>query len=226
MSSHPTAGKAVISADGREELPWKVVQMARIRIIFEKKGWITFLNHQDLPVLFSRAARRAGLSQEFTQGFSPHPRISLGPALAAGVEGLQEPADFWFNEWDDTSLVRWNDKLPEGISILKYAETEGVLLSKLTEAALYRISGVNFELDSEALNALKKEVERTGTLYEAFIDKGSAVLILGGLENCGAGNLVRSLKEEGICEGWKDLYLVRESVGTWDSVSGTIVPLV
>ena len=64
--------------------------MPRIRIIFEKKGWITFLNHLDLPVLFSRAARRAGLSQEFTQGFSPHPHISLGPALAAGVEGVQE----------------------------------------------------------------------------------------------------------------------------------------
>ena len=118
--------------------------MFRIRIIFEKKGWITFLNHLDLPVLFSRAARRAGLSQEFTQGFSPHPHISLGPALAAGVEGVQEPADFWFNEWDDSCAVRWNDKLPEGIQILKHAEVEGPSLSKLATAAIYRISGVGF----------------------------------------------------------------------------------
>ena len=199
--------------------------MPRIRIIFEKKGWITFLNHQDLPVLFSRAARRAGLSQEFTQGFSPHPRISLGPALAAGVEGLQEPADFWFNEWDDTSMEKWNDKLPEGISILRSTETEGDPLSKLAEAALYRVSGLGFELGCDALNALKKEIERTGILFGAFIDEGSAVLTLGSLEHCGAGNLVRSLKEEGICDGWKDLFLVRESVGTWDPVSGTIVPL-
>ena len=199
--------------------------MPRIRIIFEKKGWITFLNHQDLPVLFSRAARRAGLLQEFTQGFSPHPRISLGPALAAGVEGLQEPADFWFNDWDDTSLGKWNDKLPEGISILRCAETEGEPLSKLAETALYRVSGLGFELSDDALSALKKEIERTGILYEAFIDEGSAVLILGSLEHCGAGNLVRSLKEEGICDGWKDLFLVRESVGTWDAVSGTVVPL-
>jgi len=199
--------------------------MARIRIIFEKKGWITFLNHQDLPVLFSRAARRAGLSQEFTQGFSPHPRISLGPALAAGVEGFQEPADFWFNDWDDTSMEKWNDKLPEGISILRCAETEGEPLSKLAETALYRVSGLGFELGDDALNALKKEIERTGILYGAYIDKGSAVLILGSLEHCGAGNLVRSLKEEGICDGWKDLFLVRESVGAWDSINGTVVPL-
>lgn len=184
------------------------------------------MNHLDLPVLFSRAARRAGLSQEFTQGFSPHPRISLGPALAAGVEGVQEPADFWFNEWDDSCAGKWNDKLPEGIRILKHAEVEGLSLSKLATAAIYRINGVGFELGSEALDTLQKEIERTGILYGASLNKGSAVLTVGDLEHCGAGNLVRSLKEEGICEGWKDLYLVRECVGTWDAVTGTILSLI
>ncbi len=48
------------------------------------------------------------------------------------------------------------------------------------------------------------------------------MLTVGDLEHCGAGNLVRSLKEEGICEGWKDLYLIRECVGTWDAETGTI----
>lgn len=200
--------------------------MPRIRIIFEKKGWITFLNHLDLPVLFSRAARRAGLSQEFTQGFSPHPHISLGPALAAGVEGIQEPADFWFNEWDDNCVGKWNNKLPEGIRILMHAEVDGPSLSKLATAAKYRICGVGSEFGSEELEILKKETERTGILYGAFVDKGSVLLTVGDLEHCGAGNLVRSLKEEGICEGWKDLYLVRECVGTWDAETGTILPLI
>lgn len=184
------------------------------------------MNHLDLPVLFSRAARRAGLSQEFTQGFSPHPHISLGPALAAGVEGVQEPADFWFNEWDYSCSERWNGKLPEGIQILKYAEVDGPPLSKLATAAIYRISGVDLEFESDALDTLLKEIERTGILYGAYVDQGSAVLTIGDLEHCGAGNLVRSLKEEGICEGWKDLYLVRECVGTWDAGTGTILPLI
>lgn len=200
--------------------------MARIRIIFEKIGWVTFLNHQDLPVLFSRAARRAGLSQEFTEGFSPHPRISLGPALAAGVEGLCEPADFWFNEWDDTSMNRWNEKLPDGIKILRYSEIDGMSLSKLAEAACYRIRGVSFGLGTDALDILKKEAEKTAVLYSAYIEGGAAVISVGDLEHCGAGSLVRRLKEEGICGGWKDLYLVRESVGTWNAESGMIVPLI
>ena len=200
--------------------------MPRIRIIFEKKGWITFLNHLDLPVLFSRAARRAGLSQEFTQGFSPHPHISLGPALAAGVEGVREPADFWFNEWDDSCAGRWNEKLPDGIQISEHAEVEGPPLSKLATAAIYRISITGSEFGSDALDTLQKEIERTGILYGASVDKGSAVITVGDLEHCGAGNLVRSLKEAGICGGWKDLCLIRECVGTWDAGTGTILSLI
>ena len=200
--------------------------MARIRIIFEKKGWITFLNHQDLPVLFSRAARRAGLLQEFTEGFSPHPRISLGPALAAGVEGSDEPADFWFSFWDEGYVDRWNEKLPEGIRIVDHAEVEGPSLSKLASAATYRIRGAGFELESRALSVLRSEAERTGILYGDAQDKDSVILTVGDLEHCGAGNLVRSLRDEGICEGWKDLYIVRECVGTWDVASGTVRPLI
>ncbi len=200
--------------------------MSRIRIIFEKTGWITFLNHQDLPVLFSRAARRAGLSQEFTEGFSPHPRISLGPALAAGVVGSNEPADFWFNVWDSSCAEKWNEKLPEGISIVGHAEVDGPSLSKEATAATYRISGIGFDLDCDALDVLRNEVRKAGILYGSFNEKGSAVLTVGDLEHCGAGNLVRSLRDEGICEGWKDLFIVRECVGAWDAVSGTIRPLI
>lgn len=109
---------------------------------------------------------------------------------------------------------------------MKHAEVEGPSLSKLATAAIYRISGVGFELGSDALETLQKEIARTGILYGASIDKGSAVLTVGDLEHCGAGNLVRSLKEEGICEGWKDLYLIRECVGTWDAETGTILPLI
>ena len=200
--------------------------MSRIRIIFEKKGWITFLNHQDLPVLFSRAARRAGLSQEFTEGFSPHPRISLGPALAAGVVGSNEPADFWFNVWDSSCAEKWNEKLPEGISIVGCAEVDGPSLSKEASAATYRINGVGFDLGSDALEVLRDEAGKTGILYVSFLERGSAVITVGDLEHCGAGNLVRRLRDEGICEGWKDLYIVRECVGAWDAASGTIRPLI
>ena len=47
----------------------------------------------DLPVVFSRAARRAGLVQEFTQGFSPHMRVAFTSALPVGTSSDEELFD-------------------------------------------------------------------------------------------------------------------------------------
>lgn len=176
-------------------------------------------------MIFSRAARRAGLSPEFTQGFSPRPRLSLGPPLAAGVTGLNEPADFWFNNWEGGGAAIWNGKLPQGLEIVGCAEVEGPALAKVAVAALYRIRGAGAVLDGAALSALIEEVGRTGILYGSSLEDGEIVLKTGDLEHCGAGNFVRALTSCGLIGGWRDLTLVRELVGALGS-DGEIIPLV
>lgn len=200
--------------------------MTRIRIIFQKTGWFTFINHLELPVIFSRSARRAGLSQEFTQGFSPHPRLSLGPPLAAGVTGLAEPADFWFNSWNDMSFENWNAALPTGLRMLACGEVDGVSLAKLTTGAVYKLQGDSVVLSEHAQAVLEQEVRRTGELFSSRQAGGEITLAIGGLEQCGAGNLVRSLISAGIIAGWSDLRIVREMVGTYDRGNGEILPIV
>ncbi|MDD4837021.1 MAG: TIGR03936 family radical SAM-associated protein, partial [Dethiosulfovibrio sp.] len=71
--------------------------MARVRILFSKRGPFCFIRHVDLPQIFSRSARRADLEIEQTEGFSPHPKISLGPALPVGVVACAEPGEIWFS---------------------------------------------------------------------------------------------------------------------------------
>lgn len=200
--------------------------MHRIRIIFKKSGWITFVNHMDLPTMFSRAARRAGLSQEFTQGYSPHPHISLGPPLAIGVEGSAEPAEFWFNEWASDSVEKWNSCIPEGIEIIKSAEVDGSALAKLTTAGTYRIDGIGFTLDERALAVIEDEVRAKGVLFQSSIESGTVTVTIGDLEHCSAGCLVKALKESGICAGWSELRIVRNCVGTWNDGSQTVLPLI
>ena len=70
--------------------------MNRIRFIFEKRGFACFVRHVELPQLFGRIARRAGLRVGLTQGMSPHPHIVMGPALPVGVISLYETAEIWF----------------------------------------------------------------------------------------------------------------------------------
>lgn len=200
--------------------------MPRIRVTFEKKGWMTFVNHMDLPTLFARAARRAGLQQEFTQGFSPHPHISLASPLAIGVEGWCEPAEFWFEGWDEGSLDKWNNNLPQGIKFLKWAEVDGPSLAKLATAAVYRFRGRGFAFDEASLGVLEEDVRKNGLLFSSSCDEESALLTVGGLERCGAGNLVKALAARGVCRGWQDLRIVRETVGAWDQAAGAVLPLI
>ena len=201
--------------------------MSRIRIIFEKRGLFTFVNHMDLPVVFSRAARRAGLTQEFTQGFSPHPRISLASPLAIGVEGLAEPADFWFEKWDEDSFLRWSAMLPEGLKILKYAEVEdGLNLAKLIDAAVYRISGDGAPLDGRAAQVLSDEAARLNALFACSFAEGTVTLTVGDLEHCGAGLLVKALAAAGVVSGWQDLRMERLTVGKWNAEAGAVLPLI
>jgi radical SAM-linked protein len=69
-------------------------QRLRYRLGFRKTGTMAYLSHLDLVRTFTRALRRARVPLRMSQGFSPHPEISFGPALALGVESLAECLDF------------------------------------------------------------------------------------------------------------------------------------
>ncbi len=201
--------------------------MHRIRIIFEKKDWFTFVNHMDLPNIFSRAAKRAGLLPEYTQGFSPHPRISLGPALAISVQGCEEPAEFWFENWNDDALKLWNEQLPEGLHVLKAIELEeGAGLAKYATAAQYCIKGVVKKLPQETKAILDGAVKQIAPLWFSKEKDGEITLIVGELNRCGASCFVKTLQEAGIISAWSDLSIVREKVGTWDEAGQQIISLV
>lgn len=200
--------------------------MPRVRIYFSKTDLACFISHTDLPMLFSRAARRAGLKPERTQGFSPHPRLALAPPLPVGVVGLREPADFWFDAWDDASFPAWRGKMPAGVAILEAREIRDPAspsLAKLCAAASYRIAGA---AGAEAIaRALEAPLRASGGLLALSAQGDWAALAVRDLERNGPSGMVRALKEAGLVSGWSELSVTRTAVGGWDEAEKRVVPV-
>ncbi len=115
----------------------------RHRFTFSKTGDARFLSHRQLMDALERAVRAADVPVRYTEGFNPHIRLSMGPALALGHQGEAEVFDI-----DCTApvrpnhLARANSVLPEGIEI---REATTLLpgapsIGKLVAATRYKIS--------------------------------------------------------------------------------------
>ncbi|MBU1090988.1 MAG: TIGR03936 family radical SAM-associated protein [Candidatus Omnitrophica bacterium] len=93
--------------------------MQRVNFIFSKKGMMRYISHLDLMRLFMRALRRADLPIKLSEGFSPHPKLSIKRALKLGVESENEEASILLKEEikSDEFKNRLQRQLPEGIEI-------------------------------------------------------------------------------------------------------------
>src|SRR3954468_12553257 len=79
-----TAGVPAMSDTGRR---------MKVRIRFSKLGKVRFTSHRDVARIWERALRRAAVPVAYTEGFSPHPKLSFGLALSTGHESLGEYLD-------------------------------------------------------------------------------------------------------------------------------------
>jgi len=100
----------------------------RYRIRFSKLGKIRFTSHRDVARIWERALRRAALPVAYTEGFSPHPKLSFGLALSTGHESLGEYLDVEVAEslgdpLDVSALItRLDPGLPIGLDVQAAAE--------------------------------------------------------------------------------------------------------
>lgn len=199
--------------------------MHRIRTIFSKTGSAAFISHVDLPVIFARAARRAGLKSMMTEGFTPRARLALGPPLPVGVVGMAEPADFWFEEWNNELAAGWSQAMPPGLTPLCFREVEGASLSKLCSAASYRVELLNGGDVEAACRAVSSYLSGEAALHSANCDSEAVSIVSGELERCGPSRMVAAVVAAGVVKGWKDLLITRVAVGSWDEEAGRLHPV-
>lgn len=94
--------------------------MGKLRLMFTKEGRAVYLSHLDLMRSFQRAFLRAGVALRHSQGYHPHPILSIVLPLSVGQSSVCELMDFEAEgdrQWAALPL-ELNRFLPEGIRAL------------------------------------------------------------------------------------------------------------
>ena len=68
--------------------------MSKLRLLFVKEAQASYISHLDLMRTFHRVFPRAGLSLRHSNGFHPHPLLSIVLPLPVGQESDCELLDF------------------------------------------------------------------------------------------------------------------------------------
>ncbi|MFC1974448.1 TIGR03936 family radical SAM-associated protein [Chloroflexota bacterium] len=122
--------------------------MHRLRIRFSRGQEVKFISHLDIMRLWQRALHRAGIPLAYSEGFSPHPQISLAAPLAVGVTSQAELMDILCTKWVSphwfTAAV--SQQLPPGIEIL---EVRQLPLSQPSLQSQVRYAEYEVEVETE-----------------------------------------------------------------------------
>jgi radical SAM-linked protein len=120
--------------------------MQRLRIRFSRSEELKFISHLDIIRLWERALRRAHIALAYSEGFSPHPRISLAAPLSVGITSDVELMDVvlagqvsphWF-------MASVNQQLPPGMRVL-----EAYLIAPGVPSLQSQVRFARYEVDIE-----------------------------------------------------------------------------
>ncbi len=98
--------------------------MQRLRLNFGRGEEVKFISHLDVLRFWERAFRRAQIPLAYSQGFTPHPRISVAVPLAVGVTSEAELVDVWLKRWmpPQSFMMMVKPQLPSGFGVVDVRE--------------------------------------------------------------------------------------------------------
>ncbi|WP_250035914.1 TIGR03936 family radical SAM-associated protein [Paractinoplanes maris] len=145
----------------------------RIRIRYAKRGPLRFTSHRDFARAFERALRRAAAPIAFSQGFTPHPKISYASAAPTGVGSEAEYLEIGLQAEVDPEQLRvaLDAALSPGLDVLEAVVAGPGSLADRIDASRWRL-----ELPSvgpaEAEAAVKAFRELDEVLVERMTKQG------------------------------------------------------
>jgi radical SAM-linked protein len=113
----------------------------RVRIRYAKRGPLRFTSHRDFARAFERAIHRAGVPIAYSQGFTPHPKVSYASAAPTGVASEAEYLEIGLRERVDVGLLAraLDAALPPGLDVVETVEAHGGSLADRIDAASWQV---------------------------------------------------------------------------------------
>ena len=98
--------------------------MSKLRLLFIKEAQAAYISHLDLMRTFQRCFPRTELEIKHTQGYHPHPIISIVLPLPVGQSSECELLDFEVTQQSDGRGIaeKLNTGMPAGIRVLECYE--------------------------------------------------------------------------------------------------------
>ena len=129
----------------------------KVRIKFEKTGMMRFIGHLDVMRYFQKAMRRAGIDIAYSEGFSPHQKMSFAAPLGIGLEGYGEYFDIEVNSFMPSAIMTaaLNEVMVEGFRVIscKYLpeNTPNAMASVFAADYTVTIHNNNIDISTEEL---------------------------------------------------------------------------
>ena len=106
-------------SDAAQGATTDVPQRWRLALAFSVTGDLRFISHHDVLRMFRRAFARAGLPVRYSQGFNPHPRMTIPVPRPVGVASLAEAIVVTLDEEvvPEAAMEATSGQMPEGLAV-------------------------------------------------------------------------------------------------------------
>ena len=142
--------------------------MSKLRLVFVKEHQASYISHLDVMRTFQRVFPRAGLSIKHSNGFHPHPILSIVLPLPVGQSSECEILDFESveNSTGEGVAEALNTGMPAGLRVLDcYAASRPV-----REMALLR-ARLEMEYDSGVSEDACERIRALFAQEEVYVEK-------------------------------------------------------
>lgn len=140
---------------------------------FTKLGYLKFISHLDLVDLFQRTLFQNKVDVKFSEGFNPHPRMSIAYPLPLGIESNSEYMEIYLNSKIDLKdfLIKMNERLPQGIKIVEAKYDDDESISNKVKSVVYAFKLLNTFYDKNKDIDLAKELDKINAMDMVEIER-------------------------------------------------------